>query len=142
VVFSLFCERKTLVKLRVLAVCAALVVVSLSACGSGNTPDGLVAAPVANAVVPLTRTVVVTAVYGKKALPNIQVTLTHNTWPDGKLIAKGKTGPQGRVKLSGNWTEKEIICVGGKRSPGNDSRVCQMPFPAAVTLQFKFTSNG
>jgi hypothetical protein len=125
------------VKLRVLAVCAALSPLLLSACGGPNSTEGLAGAPATNSIVPLTRMVVVTAVYGKTPLPNLLVTLTRNSWPNGKPITKGKTGPKGRVTLSGSWTEQEVICAGAKRSNGNYSLDCEHPFPSAVELQFQ-----
>jgi hypothetical protein len=127
-------------KFRVLVGLAAVGFVSLSACGSLNTTGGLAGTPVANAIVPLASTVMVTARYGKSPIPHLEMTLTRGNWPKGKLIAKGKTGPMGRVMLSGNWTGQETICVGGRyvRASGVfEASHCERPFPRAVTVDFQ-----
>lgn len=117
---------------------AAVSLVSLTACAGGSATGGLTL-PAARAVVPLTRTVDVTALDGGKPVSGLQITLTRNSWPGGKLIAKGKTGLKGHVKLSGNWTNQELICAGGTlHIQGGIKQVhkCEAPFPAALTLRF------
>jgi hypothetical protein len=124
---------------RVLSAFAALSLVSLSACGGANTPTGLAGAPAANVIVPLTKTVVVTALNGGSPVRGLEISLTRNTWPGGKLIAKGKTGPMGRVRLSGNWTNQELICVGGRLhipSGYKERHKCELPFPPTIMLRF------
>jgi hypothetical protein len=125
-------------KLRILVAFATVSLASLSACGSGNTVGRPPGAPAVSAVMALTRTVVVTAVYGDTPLSGLEVTLTRVKWPTGTLIAKGKTGKQGRVSLHGSWTDQEFICAGAKRSDGVVSAKCDRPLPPAVRLQFKF----
>jgi len=125
------------VNFRVLSAFAALSLVLLSACGGANTTTGLAGAPAM--VVPLTKTVVVTALDGGSPIRGLEISLTRNTWPGGKLIAKGKTGPMGRVRLSGNWTNQELICVGGRLhipSGYKERHKCELPFPQAITLRF------
>jgi hypothetical protein len=127
-------------KLYALAVLAAIPLVSLSACGGGgNTTGALAIAPAANAVVPAIRTVDVTAIKSGSPISGLEISLTRSSWPGGKLIAKGKTGPKGHVKLSGDWSNQETICVGGKLqvTSGTKTRYhCQTNFPAAYTLTF------
>jgi 5-hydroxyisourate hydrolase-like protein (transthyretin family) len=127
------------VKFLVLAAFAALSLVSLSACGGANTITGLAGVPAANVIVPLTRTVEVTALNGGSPIRGLEISLTRNSWPGGKLIAKGKTGPRGRVRLSGNWTNQEFICVGGRLqipSGYKERHKCELPFPQTITLRF------
>jgi hypothetical protein len=127
-------------KLHALIPLAAAALVSLSACGGGNTAGALGGVPVANAIVPLTSTVMVKAVLGKNPIFHLEITVTRTTWPNGKLITKGKTGPMGRVTLSGNWTGQELICVGGKyvKPPRTyEASHCERPFPRSVTLDFQ-----
>jgi hypothetical protein len=100
---------------------------------------GLAGAPATNAMVPLIRSVVVTAVYGKMRLPNLEITLRRDN-VYGKVITKGKTGSKGQVKLSGNWTDSEKICAGGIYRVGNrflESWHCERPLPPTVTVDFK-----
>lgn len=119
----------------------ALSVLTLSACGSGTTTGALPGASALNASVPLTSKVVVTArKVGGGAIANLEITLRKNSWPGGPLITKGKTGKLGKVTLTGNWSPNETICVGGRYTFGSgysESRVCQQPFPPAVTLEFR-----
>jgi len=127
------------VKFSVLSAFAAISVVLLSACGGASTTTGLAGAPDANAIVPLTRSVEVTALNGGSPIRGLEISLTRKTWPGGKLIAKGKTGPRGRVKLSGTWTNQELICVGGRLqipSGYKERQKCELPFPPAITLRF------
>jgi hypothetical protein len=126
-------------KLYILVVLAALSSFSLSACGGANTTTGLAGAPAANGIAPLTSTVKVTALNGGTPIPGLEISLTRNTWPGGKLVAKGKTGMKGRLKLSGNWSHQELICVGGRihiPKGFKERHKCQQPFPQAITLNF------
>ncbi len=127
--------------LRVFLLVATLSPLFLSACGSPNPGTGLASLPAADRMAPSANDVVVTAVFGKTPIPKLEITLTRKSWPGGKLIAKGKTNPKGQVKLSGNWTNQEIVCAGGtyQRRPGStfQAYVCQSPFPKAVRLEFK-----
>jgi hypothetical protein len=115
--------------------------VSLSACGAGNVPAGFAAAPAAHVGAPLTSSVVVKAVYGKSPIKNLLITLTHNSWPHGKLITKGKTDSKGTVMLSGTWTKQDVVCAGGRYhyKPGLtivDSKCPGPPLPKKVELQY------
>jgi hypothetical protein len=132
------------VKLHVLAAFAALSLVSLSACGGGGSTAIVptAGAPTAN-LVPLTAKTVVTAVYGKKPLPNILITLWKCAEPCsfppkflGKLSA-GKTGAKGRVGLHGNWTKSMWVCAVGTYNH-NDGTWCEKPFPPTLKVNFKF----
>ncbi|MGA8097977.1 MAG: hypothetical protein WB810_04865, partial [Candidatus Cybelea sp.] len=77
----------------------ALTLIALSACANPlDAPHG----PNANAVVPLANRVQanaqveITARRGGLPLANIEITITHEKWPNGKLITKGTTNRQGR----------------------------------------------
>lgn len=83
----------------------------------------------------LTSTVEVTARYGGQPISGVEIILRHHPWPHGKLITKGKTGANGRVKLSGNFTDRENLCVGGTYA-SHEKALCKQPFPKAVTLNF------
>ncbi len=88
---------------------------------------------------PATSDVLVTARFNKRPISGVAVTLTRKTWPGGKLIATGKTGLHGSVKLSGNWTSQELICAGGKYMSGSgtyESSVCEQPLGKRVILDF------
>lgn len=125
-------------KLHALAVFAAFSLVSLSGCGGGNTV-GLAGPSAINAAVPLTKTVQVTALNGGSPIRGLEVSLTRRSWPGGKLIAKGKTGAMGRVRLSGSWTDQDLICVGARlQTPSGykERSRCEQPFPKAITLKF------
>lgn len=120
----------------------ALSLIALSACA---TPLNATNGPNTNAVVPpanrvqATAQVEITARRGGLPLPNIEITITHEKWPDGKLIAKGTTNRQGRVRLSGDWTHEEWICAGGKYTQGHhseESSLCLRPFPKTLVLYF------
>jgi 5-hydroxyisourate hydrolase-like protein (transthyretin family) len=127
------------VKLYVLTAFAVLSLVSLCACGGGNTTSGITALPAAHAINPLTNSVEVTAVMGGKPISGLTISVTRKDWPGGKLIAKGKTGAKGRVKLSGNWTNQELICAGGRlNTPSGfkERSSCSQPFPKTITLRF------
>lgn len=118
-----------------------LSVLTLSACAGGATTNGFPGAPALNASVPLVSKVVVTARReGGGPIAHLEITARENSWPDGKLLARGTTGAQGKVTLSGNWGANQKICVGGRlhiQGGYSESRVCQQPFPQAVTLSFK-----
>lgn len=119
----------------------ALSVLTLSACGSGATNSAFPGAPGFNAVVPLASRVVVTArKEGGGPIAHLEIQVRENSWPAGRLITKGTTGAQGKVTLSGNWSSNQTICVGGRlhvTGGYSESRLCQRPLPAAVTLSFK-----
>jgi len=127
-----------LVKLHVLAVFAALSV-ALSGCGGGSATSELPGQSAMNATVPLTNTVEVTALNGGSPIRGLEVSLTRRSWPGGQLIAKGKTGAMGRVKLSGSWTNQDLVCVGARLqipSGYKERSRCEQPFPKAITLKF------
>jgi hypothetical protein len=131
--------KEIAMKLYVFAIAAAFSSLTLASCVGGTTTTGPAGVPDVHAIGPLTNSVVVTALRAKKPIPHLEIRLTRTTWPSGKLIAKGATGPQGRVRLSGNWTAREIICAGGKyyiRSGYITRYKCEQPFPKAVTLDF------
>lgn len=120
----------------------AISVVALSACASSLGVSSGVGAnavvPVASAVHPDAQ-VEITARRGGLPLPNIEITITHEKWPNGKLITKGSTNRQGRVRLSGDWTPDEWICAGGKyteRHHSEESSLCLRPFQKTLTLYF------
>jgi hypothetical protein len=126
-------------KLYVSSIVAGLFSLALSGCGGSATTGGLGAMPASRTVNPLANSVVVTAVQKGKPIAHLEVSLTRGTWPGGKLISKGATGMQGRVKLSGNWTAKDVICAGGKlytRSGYSVRSKCEQPFPTALKLDF------
>ena len=115
----------------------------LSACsGNSITPaSGTSGAAVSAADArPESSTVVITARLNKRPISGVQVTLTHNSWPNGKLIAKGKTALHGSVKLTGEWTSQELICAGGKYTGASgtarEASVCEQPLGARVILDF------
>ena len=120
----------------------ALTLIALSACAN---PLDATNGPNANAVVPLANRVQanaqveITARRGGLPLANIEITITHEKWPDGKLITKGTTNRQGRVRLSGDWTDQEWICAGGKyteRHHSEESSLCLRPFKKTLILYF------
>ena len=120
----------------------ALLSIVLSACAN---PLGATNGLGTNAVVPAASNVQpdaqveITAQRGGLPLANILITITHEKWPNGKLITKGTTNRQGRVRLSGNWTDQEWICAGGKYTQGNhheESSICLRPFQKSITLYF------
>lgn len=122
---------------------AVLSPVVLSACsGNSITPAaGASGATVAASDArPATSTVLVTTRLNKRPISGVQVTLTHNTWPNGKLIAKGKTALHGSVKLSGDWTSQELICAGAKYTATSgttrEASVCEEPLGKRVILDF------
>jgi hypothetical protein len=119
----------------------ALSALALSACGGGTTSSALPGTAGFNAAVPLASKVVVTARrVGGGPIPHLEITLRENSWPGGKLITKGTTGKVGKVTFSGNWGSNQTICVGGRlhiTGGYSESRVCQQPFPQAVTLEFR-----
>jgi len=112
---------------------------SLSGCGGGDAVGELAGPSTLNATVPLTNTVEVTALNGGSPIRSLEVSLTRRSWPGGKLIAKGKTGTMGRVKLSGSWTNQDLLCVGARLqvpSGFKERSRCEQPFPKAITLKF------
>lgn len=120
----------------------ALASIALSACAN---PLGATNAPGANPVTPFANgvqanaQVEITARRGGLPLPNIEITITHEKWPSGKLITKGTTNRQGRLRLSGDWTHDEWICAGGKYTQGHhseESSLCLRPFPKTLVLYF------
>jgi hypothetical protein len=120
----------------------ALSSIALSACsnplGATNGPGASAVVPVASRVQPDAQ-VEIMARRGGLPLPNIEITITHEKWPGGKLITKGSTNKQGRVRLSGDWTDQEWICAGGKYTQGHhseESSLCLRPFQRMLTLYF------
>lgn len=122
-------------KFPVLAAFAAFSSMLLSACGGANpttVPSGVSAV---NAIIPHTSTVEVIARSGGRAISGLDVVLRRNNYLTGPLIAKGKTGKAGRVRLSGNWTSGEKMCVEAQYGY-HLKAVCKQPFPSSITLDF------
>jgi hypothetical protein len=123
-----------------IATCVTLTL--LAGCGGSQSQiaaGAFAVAPAANPIVPAIRTVDVSAIKGGSPVSGLEISLRRSSWPGGKLIAKGKTGPKGHVKLSGDWTSKDLICVGGtlQTASGTITRYhCETNFPAAYTLRF------
>ncbi|HEV3090525.1 MAG TPA: hypothetical protein VGX91_03675 [Candidatus Cybelea sp.] len=130
-------------KIARIAALALLSSVALSGCGGtavGPTAgaSGTVAVSSSDARA-ATSDVLVTARLNKRPISGVAVTLTLKTWPNGKLIAQGKTRIHGSVKLSGDWTPQELICAGGKYTSSSGTReasVCQEPLAKRVILDF------
>jgi len=123
----------------------AIVVLSSIALSACANPLGATNGPGANAVVPVASRVhpdaqvEITARRGGLPLANIEITITHEKWPNGKLITKGATNRQGRVRLSGDWTDQEWICAGGKYTENRhseESSLCLRPFLKTLVLYF------
>lgn len=122
-----------------IAIGGALSLFAFCACSSATTTGVPLSAPASRTALPLANSVVVTATHAGNPIPHLEITLRRNTWPGGRLIAKGSTGPRGRVTLSGNWTAQEVVCAGGKyytRSGYIVRYKCQQPFPKNITLDF------
>jgi hypothetical protein len=96
---------------------AALYTVALSlmlaACGTGS--GSVVGSPgVLNPNVSPLRATTITA-WDKasgKPISDLLITLSRNS-KNGPVIAKGKTGKNGKVSLSGNFTSKDVVCASG-----------------------------
>lgn len=119
------------------AVTAATLLFALPACGGAGAPLSPVA-PSATAHVPLVASVVVIAVFKGKPI-NKQLVILGRSRRGGPVIAKGRTGPMGRVALHGSWTRTEFICAWGTYiHDGGSSQAtyCQTPFPNQVKLEF------
>lgn len=123
-----------------IAAYAAMLVLALPACSGGiggaSVPAGGVnvgaALPVAS------QSVVVTAVFKGKPLAGLLITLSRNH-RGGPVITKGRTGPMGRVKLSGSWTSTQKVCAWGVytfHGGRSESEFCATPFPGSLTLDF------
>lgn len=112
---------------------------SANSTGAANGAPGIPALPSSDTR-PATSTVLVTARFNKRPVSGVEITLTHKSWPGGKLIDRGKTKLHGSVKLSGNWTNQELICAGGKYTSASgaviEASVCQQPLGARVILDF------
>jgi hypothetical protein len=124
------------------AIVVVLSLIALSACagplGASNGAGANAVVPVASRVHPNAQAEI-TARKGGLPLPNIEITITHEEWPNGKLITKGTTNRQGRVRLSGDWTDQEWICAGGKyteRHHSEESSLCLRPFQRTLVLYF------
>jgi hypothetical protein len=124
------------------AIVVVLSLMALSACagrlGASNGAGALAVVPVASRMRPDAQ-VEITARKGGLPLPNIEITITHEKWPNGKLITKGTTNRQGRVRLSGDWTDQEWICAGGKYTEhhhSEESSLCLRPFQKTFVLYF------
>jgi hypothetical protein len=74
-----------------------------------------------------------------KPIPGLLITISRNK-DDGPVIAKGKTAKNGKVSLSGSFTNKDVVCAWGVyHFPSGYSRRsrCQTDFPLAWTLEFR-----
>lgn len=122
-------------KRRVFTILVALSSLCLSAC---STPSYSIPAPVAPPG-PSAHTIKVTALHLGKPIADLAVSLTQNAWPGGAHIDGGKTGSDGKVKLSGKWSNQEVICVGAQFQlpSGYTDRVnCGNSPPNAITFYF------
>lgn len=136
--------KEHILKVALLAALAMLSPLAFSGCAASSTGPasgvpGIGAVPSSDTLA-ATATVLVTARFNKRPISGVQITLTHKTWPGGKLIAQGKTKLHGSVQLSGNWTNQDLICAGGKYTPSSgaifEASVCQQPLGARVILDF------
>ncbi len=112
----------------------------LAACGTGSG-SALGSPGVFNPNVSPLRATTITA-WNKatgKPISGLLITLSRNS-KDGPVIAKGKTAKNGKVGLSGNFTNKDVVCAWGDYhfSSGSSFRNhCQTDFPPAWTLEFR-----
>jgi hypothetical protein len=123
------------VKRHVFAILVALSSVALGAC---SAPSYSIPAPVAPPG-PAVHTIKVTALHVGRPISGLAVSLTQGAWPGGAHIAGGKTGPDGKVKLSGKWSNQEVVCVGAQYElpSGYTDRVnCGSSYPNAITFYF------
>jgi hypothetical protein len=139
-----FCPGRTI---RVLSLCVAS---ALAACsGAPNTPQALplgganaptsAKAPAVSAAATRSTTVLAWDRASNRVIEGLSITLSRNS-VGGPVIAKGKTGKNGKVTLSGNFTSNDVVCVAGDYTFGSGfSRRshCQNDFPPATTLEFR-----
>ena len=113
----------------------------LASCGGSSAFGSANAVPAAKPVGAASNSVEVKAIFGDEPIAGVEVSLTLDTWPDGKLIAKGKTNARGRVTLSGKWTTQDVVCAGGRYERRKGVIIKQWkcptpPIPKYVTLRF------
>ena len=132
---------------RALGFLITLSLLTLSACsGNDNLGVGPIGAPVGNAMIPSTSMTVITALLKGQPVPGITVAAWKAELPCLtcqprllKKLASGKTGPKGRVSLSGDWTDSTFLCAEGAFARGAhkyQAQVCSKPFPKAEKLEF------
>jgi hypothetical protein len=126
---------------RLNALCTAALLL-LTACNGGAGAGSTTALPAAlhPTVVPMrTTTILAWNRATGKVIPGLLITLSRNK-DSGPVIAKGKTAKNGKVALSGSFTNKDAVCAWGVyHFPSGYSRrsKCQTDFPPSLTLEFR-----
>lgn len=119
---------------------SAALALLLSACGAGaGTMIGSPGALSPSKVALRTTTILAWNRATGKPIPGLLITLSRNK-DGGPVIAKGKTAKNGKVALSGSFTNKDVVCAWGVyQFPSGYSRRsrCQTDFPPAFTLEFR-----
>jgi hypothetical protein len=141
-------------KQRAFAPCVVLLLLALSGCSNSSAGVAPIAAAPAGVPVvaarPVTATssTVITALNKTEPVAGITVAIWKAELPTCltcqpklvKKLASGKTGPKGRVSLSGAWTRDTLACADGSYMKGArrfEATVCRRPFPEAAKLEFQ-----